>query len=302
MKKNNLTSAYVDSFLQIELLKYPNLVLATDKDSNRQMFEARNYGFVNFPAKNGESIREYFSHEVRNDDTDLSFGYALAKLKEPKLKLPNELNYLIYTCVYPGFYDAMKDKKSQPENFLDNNFPAIEGVDVLGKIDTQQLKNLIQGKVVIICHLGEPFMFNKMDISYKHRVPFDSSLFNRLPLATGVLIHANAVQMYLKNHRMTNLYGYKHEVITSFILIIFLIIFSYFHHNYYLGKLINLLIIFAVTIPIVYFFAVTLMDLGFRFKLWGLFFQIVFLLEFIEIVDGFKQWYNKKKQINHENK
>jgi len=75
----------------------------------------------------------------------------------------------------------------------------------------------------------------------------------------------------------------------------YLFLFYTIHHKYKLGKLFNILIILASTIPVIFFACIYLMDLGIYYKVGSLFMQIAFLEEFIDIAEGFKLKFTKNK-------
>jgi CHASE2 domain-containing sensor protein len=280
-----------DSVLSEVLSNNKKLVLATDgKKRNNQIFETSFSGIANFPTKENESVREYYAKMIEGKDTLQSFAVALCKIKDKEINIEGETSYLKYSTVGNGYYDAL-NKLNDDINY---NFPAIEAKDILNKTDTSLIRALLKNKIIIIGHLGSNSMDNKNDSEDKYRVPTDSTLINRAPIMPGAVIHANAVQMFLTRNNFIKIDGWLYELITWIILIGYLFVFYTIHHKYYLGKLINILILFGSTVPVIFVFGVWLMDLGIHYKVGALFLQIAFLEEYIEIAEGFSKKFNKK--------
>jgi CHASE2 domain-containing sensor protein len=275
-----------DTVLQNAITKN-NIVLGSDfRGSFKNIFTSTNKGIVNFPVKEGETIREYYNFVEKNDNKIPSFAAVLTGVNRD-----NSLEYLKYTSDSKGFYNVLD--KNQKSEIL--NFPAIEALAILNDIESDKIKKLLKNKIVIIGHLGNGDMDNKFDVEDKHRVPNNRSLFNRNLTMPGCVIHANAVQMMIDKNEMFLIESWLYELISNIILFGFLFLFYTIHHKYYLGKLINISIILGSTIPIIFFFCIYLMNLNIYYKIGGLFMQIAFLEEFIGIADGVKNKFNKNK-------
>ena len=278
-----------DSILKNAIIKN-NVITAYDsKLKHNNIFITSNRALVNLPTKDEETIREYYNFEIVKNDTIPSFAAALSEIKSNK-----SVDYLKFNTEKNGFYNILDEK----DTINPANFPAIEASDLMKEFDQNKIKEIVNNKIVIIGHLGNEFMNNPNDVEDKFRVPTDKTLFNRNKIMPGAVIHANAVQMMINKDKMIAIEGWQYELITSIVLLVFLILFYYIHHNYHLSKLINILIILGSTIPLILISCVYLMDLGIYYKIGSLFMQIAFLEEFIDIADGFKRKYNKNK--NHE--
>lgn len=162
-------------------------------------------------------------------------------------------------------------------------------------MDTALFRESIKNKIVIISHLGTDNMENEFDVEDKHKVPTDTSLFNRNLTMPGAVIHANAIQMLINKDEMFVVEGWFCELIISLILFGYLFLFYTIHHKYKLGKLFNILIILASTIILIFFTCIYLIDLGIYFKIGSLLVQIAFLEEFIDLSDSFKSIFTKNK-------
>lgn len=275
-----------DSLLQNAITEN-NVILANDiKGKYKNIFTSKEIGIVNFPIKEGETVREYYNYVENNNVKTPSFAALLAGVNRH-----DSYEYLKYSSDYKGFYDIL-DKNQKIEI---RNFPAIEAFAILNDLESDQIKEILKNKIVIIGHLGEGNMDNKFDVEDKFRVPNNSALFNRDLTMPGCVIHANAVQMMIDKDEVFAIEGWVYELICSFILFGFLFLFYTIHHKFYLGKLINILIILGSTIPIILISCVYLMELNIYFKIGSLFMQIAFLEEFLDIADGFKKKFSKNK-------
>ncbi|MCX6247626.1 MAG: CHASE2 domain-containing protein [Bacteroidetes bacterium] len=277
--------------------KQRNLVLALDKDlPGRQMFPAAHKGIVNLPIarQHGETVREYYNYLLKDKDTLFSFAFQLAKLKNPLLAARSSQEYLKYSCVYNGYYDIFN--KKGPRN-IHNNFPAIEATDLLNDKDTAILRWYIENRIVIIGQLGRDSMLSPWDVEDRYMVPTDSTLLHRRLLMPGTVVNANAVQALIKDEHFIEMKGWRHELTTDLILILFMVLFYSIHQTYILHKTINLFIVFASTIPIIFILGPWLMSMGIYYRTGGLFLQIAFAEEFIEIAEGFiHKFKNRKKR------
>ena len=275
-----------DSLLQNAITEN-NVILANDiKGKYKNIFTSKEVGIVNFPIKEGETVREYYNYVENNNVKKPSFAALLAGVSRH-----DSYEYLKYSSDYKGFYDIL-DKNKKIEIW---NFPAIEAFAILNDLESDQIKEILKNKIVIIGHLGEGNMDNKFDVEDKFRVPNNSALFNRDMTMPGCVIHANAVQMMIDKDGVFSIEGWVYELICSFILFGFLFLFHTIHHKFYLGKLINIMIILGSTIPIILISCVYLMELNIYFKIGSLFVQIAFLEEFLDIADGFKKKFSKNK-------
>ena len=275
-----------DSILQKSIFDNDVILAIDSKNNHENIFKSQKYGIINFPIKEDETVREYYNYTIKNSIKYNSFVSVLSGINKE-----DSIYYLKYNTDSKGYYDAL----NKSNKIIVNNFPAIEASDILNKIDTLEVKKLIENKIVIIGHLGSGNMDNVYDIEDKFKVPNNSSLYNRVQTMPGAVIHANALQMVLNDDKIKKVEGWLYEIITSIILYIFLLLFYSIHQKYKLSKLINILIILFSTIPIILLSCVYLMDMNVYFKVGTLFMQLVFLEEFIDISDGFKKLFIKNK-------
>jgi len=273
-----------DTLLQ-NAININDVVLGNDsKEKFKNIFTSKNKGIFNFPIKEGETVREYYNYIEKNNVKIPSFAAALSAVNKE-----DSIAYLKYNTDSKGFYNILdKHQKSEIQNF-----PAIEAFVILNDLESEQIEEIIKNKIVIIGHLGTGDMDNKYDVEDKFRVPNNSSLFNRNLTMPGSVIHANAIQMLLDKNEIFLIEGWLYEFISFIILFGFLYLFYTIHHKFYLGKLINISIILGSTIPIIFFSCVYLMHINIYYKIGGLFMQIAFLEEFLDISEGVKKKFNK---------
>ena len=275
-----------DSLLQ-QVITKNNVVIAIDgKGKHKNIFTSSKKGIFNFPSKTGETVREYYNFMQIAGNNTPSFVNVLSGVEKE-----DSVGYLKYCTNNKGFYDILNPN----EKINIQNFPAIEAIAILNSMDTALFREYIKNKIVIIGHLGTDYMENEFDVEDKHRVPTDANLFNRNLSMPGAVIHANAIQMLLQKDELFAVEGWLYEFLTCIILFGYLFLFYTIHHKYKLGKLFNILIILASTIPVIFFACIYLMDLGIYYKVGSLFMQIAFLEEFIEIAEGFKRKFIKNK-------
>lgn len=285
---NGPKNSKYDSLLESSI-KNNNVVLATEsKTSTTFSFNSNKKGIVDFPVKKGQTIRTFYNYKIISGDTIQSFSSLLSK-KESK----DSIETIKYITDENGFYDIYRDDKIEL-----NNFPALEGADLLDDHLDYNFSKILKGKIIIIGHLGNDYMNNKYDIEDKFKVPVSNSLFNRDYVMPGTAIHANIVNMKINSDNYKTIDGWKYELISNLILFSFLLLFYYIHHTFALSKLINICIILFSTIPIIFIFCVYLMDLNIYYKVGSLFMQVTLIEEFIDVVDGFNKKFIRKK--NHE--
>ena len=232
-------------------------------------------------VKPSDNISDILSDTLYSFSSELSDSYS-----------KDSIDYLKYRTDAKGFYNILDSNQIEP-----NNFPAVEGSELTKDSLNPKIAELIKDKIIIIGHLGVESMDNKYDIEDKFRVPVSKSLFNRNLTMPGAVIHANAVEMNINNDKMTSIVGWKYELMINFILLVFLYLFYSIHHKFKLGKLFNILIILISTVPLIFIFCVYLMDLNIYFKVGGLFMQIAFIEEFIDIANGFKVKYFTQNKL-----
>ena len=153
-----------------------------------------------------------------------------------------------------------------------------------------------EGKIDIIGSLGDRSHSNAdFDIEDKKQVPVDTTnMINRMPVMFGAVVHANAISTILDDRL------HFYIVSDGSILVVNLIIFAIFLYVLLfknLGKLLNLVILFLLTIPIL-FLIFYLMEYGIYYQFGGTLLALLIIEEFYEIIEPFEHKYLNKYYKN----
>ena len=267
----------------------PKIIFANSNSSSDISFP--NNGDILFPEIDGQvqhSIRYY-----KNDEN--SFGAKLVKAANFKFnrRIGDSENFIIhYNSYHAGLchnsnYDDL-DNYVKKYQFLNAN-------EVL-EDSMNNFKFDFEGKIVIIGYLGDRSHSNAdFDIEDKKQVPVDTTnMVNRMPVMFGAVVHANAISTILDDR--------LHFYIVSDCTIVFvnLIIFAIFLYVLLfknLGKLLNLVILFLLTIPIL-FLIFYLMEYGIYYQFGGTLLALLIIEEFYEIIEPFEHKYLSKYYKN----
>ena len=265
----------------------PKIIFANENSSSEISFP--NNGDILFPKIGGQvqhSIRYY-----KNDEN--SFGAKLVKAANFKLKtrIGDSENFIIhYNSPHDGLChvtddDPNYDKKYQ---FLNANEVLEDSMNIF-KFD-------FEGKIVIIGYLGDRSHSNAdFDIEDKKQVPVDTTnMVNRMPVMFGAVVHANAISTILDDRL------HFYIVSDGTILFVNLIIFAIYLYILLfknLGKLLNLVILFLLTIPIL-FLIFYLMEYGIYYQFGGTLLALLIIEEFYEIIEPFEHKYLNKYYKN----
>lgn len=137
-------------------------------------------------------IRYYYGH-----DSAFAFRIAQRLSSEVKPAAARHDSFPIHYCSYnKGFSDWRDDMNP----LYDINFKAVEATEFIepDSLTKVRLRELIQGKALIIGHLGSREMNNEFDIEDRFRVPVDPlAMTGRERLMPGPVIHANVAENYL---------------------------------------------------------------------------------------------------------
>jgi CHASE2 domain-containing sensor protein len=155
---------------------------------NNQIFDNnQSSGFVNFNFDDKTSvIRKFEAKTIVNDEESLSFAAEVAKLSlgekwkeygfDTKLNKPQ-------TIKYHGYYDAF--------HYLD-----------IGDFNNYEKKITLKDKIVLLGYLGTP-TGNVHDIEDKYFTPLNPIFTGKsVPDMYGVTVHANILNMMVKNDFM----------------------------------------------------------------------------------------------------
>ncbi len=265
----------------------PKIIFANQNSSLDISFP--NNGDVIFPEIGGHvqhSIRYY-----KNDEN--SFGAKLVKAANFKLntRIGDSENFIIH---YNSPHDGLCNVTDDDPNY-DKKYKFLNASEVLE--DSMNIfKFDFEGKIVIIGYLGDRSHFNAdFDIEDKLQVPVDTTnMVNRMPVMFGAVVHANAISTILDDRL------HFYIVSDGTILFVNLIIFAIFLYVLLfknLGKLMNLVILFLLTLPILFLFFY-LMDYGIYYQFGGTLLALLVIEEFYEIIEPFEHKYLSKYYKN----
>ena len=191
--KDKKKDAYVDSTLA-ELLKNDNIITSyeIDKNSiipNHPYFGNSKAGFVNFNFDSTTVVREFQGYTKMDGIERASFGVQVSKNyledKWSDFDYNRKLRRL-QTVKYSGKYDS---------------FLYLEYDD----FNAYEKKKILKDKIVILGYLGDP-TGNEFDIEDKEFTPLNKYYTGRSePDTYGTTIHANIVNMLIKNDFMVTI-------------------------------------------------------------------------------------------------
>lgn len=265
----------------------PKIIFANQNSSSDISFP--NNGDIRFPQigdQEQQSIRYY-----KNDEN--SFGAKLVKAANFKLKtrIGDSENFIIH---YNSPHDGLCHVTDDDPNY-DKKYKFRNANEVL-EDSMNKFKLDFEGKIVIIGYLGDRSHSNAdFDIEDKNQVPVDTTkLVNRMPVMFGAVVHANAISTILDD-------GFHFYIVSDgTILFVNLIIFAIYLYILLfknLGKLFNLLILFLLTLPIL-FLVFFLMECGIYYLFGGTLLALLVIEEFYEIIEPFEHKYLSKYYKN----
>ena len=265
----------------------PKIIFANQNSSSDISFP--NNGDILFPKIGDQvqhSIRYYKNYEN-------SFGAKLVKAANFKLKtrIGDSENFIIH---YNSPHDGLCHVTDDDPNY-DKKYKFRNASEVL-EDSMNNFKFDFEGKIVIIGYLGDRSHSNAdFEIEDKKQVPVDTSkLVNRMPVMFGAVVHANAISTILDD-------GFHFYIVSDgTILFVNLIIFAIYLYILLfknLGKLFNLLILFLLTLPIL-FLVFFLMECGIYYLFGGTLLALLVIEEFYEIIEPFEHKYLSKYYKN----
>ena len=266
----------------------PKIIFANQNSSSDISFP--NNGDILFPEIDGQvqhSIRYY-----KNDEN--SFGAKLVKAANFKFnrRIGDSENFIIH---YNSYHAGLCHLTNYDEFNYVKKYQFLNASEVLDD-SLNNWKAEFDGKIVIIGYLGDRSHSNAdFDIEDKKQVPVDTSkLVNRMPVMFGAVVHANAISTILNDE------FHFYIVSDGTILFVNLIIFAIYLYILLfknLGKLFNLLILFLMTLPIL-FLIFFLMECGIYYLFGGTLLALLVIEEFYEIIEPFEHKYLSKYYKN----
>ncbi len=231
-------------------------------------------GDVLFP--DNFSVRNYFNH-------DSTFAFRLAKIakKDKVVKLPDyqETFAIHYSCYNDGLIQCCD--KMNP--YWDINFKYFEGNEFLNDfLDLEEFRKQVEGKIVIIGHLGTNLIPKMFDIEDKFKVPVDiNDLAIREKTMYGAVIHANAIENILNpKKRFIELSPWGYFVIYEVLYILFLMLFLFVK----MGRIFNVFFVIFISLFSLWLI-LALMQYRFYIIMGSTIFQLFFIEEFSEVIE-----------------
>ena len=266
----------------------PKIIFADKHSSSHISFP--NNGDIRVPKIGGHEQRSirYYKNDVH------SFGAKLVKAAYPKIemKVGEDPQFLIhYNSISSGL--SHLNNAENPNNIKEYKFLNVSEI-LLDSLNIY--KDHFKGQIVIIGYLGDRKHSNAdFDIEDKKRVPVDiENLVNREPKMFGAVVHANAISTILDK----DLQFYEVSDVT--ILAINLLICALFMYVLLfknLGKLWNRIILFVLTIPML-FLILYLMDYGIYYKFGSSLLVLLVIEEMYEILEPYDKKYLTKYMKN----
>ena len=236
------------------------------------------------------TIRTYY-------DQSSTFAHQLVKNAFPnKLKkLNHEAEHPPFTINYSCVNDGLVEFWNTTDRLHSINFKYIEAKDFINENESgfnHSFTETFKNKIVIIGHLGSNLIDKKFDIEDKFAVPTDTSkIMLRDKTMYGSVIHANAIENILHPEtKFKEFHGVLHILFHQIFIIGFLLLL--FLH---LGKLLNILILIAISIPYS-LLIIKLMDYNIYITMSSTLLHLLFVEEFYEILEPlYKKVINLKK-------
>lgn len=262
-----------------------------------------NFGCINFLEKEGKTIREYaINREVAHLGFVVnvpSFACALYhradNLAQP-IKTDSPVFRIHYNSSATGFYNVLD---TMPDLDIDTlvDFPAIEAIDLFNANDTVQktIKRLVYGKIVIVGWLGNPQMGNAFNIRDKHRVPVDFALYNRQPVMPGAVVHANVVQMLVRNKPIRDIDGWRHVIIRHSVMLLFFCLFFLIGRiHFFLPVFLLEIVLFIAGSLLLILTSLRLMQGGYHIRIGDILLHFAILVEYLSFAHNMYDWLEKK--------
>ena len=238
------------------------------------------------------TIRRYFGHHE-------TFGAELVKIAFPKKSEHEDHHHETFNINYSSVGDGICSfyDDSNPNSMV--NFTYFEARDFLkDSANFESFNELLKNKILIIAHLGTSFYDRKFDIQDKFAVPIDSEkIMLREKTMHGAVIHANAIENILHPESMFfEMHGIWHFLLHEIMFILFLMVLIR-----HLGKLVNILILVAISIPYV-ILVLKLMEFNIYITMTSTLLHLLFIEEFFEIIEPFYNKLAKKFKILQDEK
>ena len=208
-----------DSLLRETVNRNKNLVLAVkyQTDSTDKLISAENYfltgsanfGYVNFPYEENETVRGYFPFKSDDKDKSLilpSFSSTLIRLFDTIVY--KRISKKINKNVIINYARTVTDRKKQ--------YLIIEGEDLLmDNIDS----SAITGKIALLAYVN----IDPNDIEDKKFTPMNKKFAGKsTPDMNGIMVHANIISMVIEDNYVKKLPLWAHLLISVIVCWLFM--------------------------------------------------------------------------------
>lgn len=253
-----------------------------------------NSGTVDFPRIDDHEQRtiRYYNNSANTFAAKL---VGITKNKQVQ-KIGNDHKFLLhFNAINNGVSHLTNDNQETNLNYA-TDFWYLNSNDIISDSLNLYL-DYFKDKIVIVGYLGDRSHFNaQYDIEDKFRIPADTKHFiNKEPIMNGAVIHAVAVSNLLSPKFQFSIIP-KELILTIQLIIcsVFLTLLLF----YDFGKLFNRILLFILSIPLL-FSVLYLMDHMIFLKLGGTLFALLIIEEMFEILEPFEHKY-LSKYLNHD--
>lgn len=252
-----------------------------------QLGKTGQLAFVNFGGEYEKTIRFFLPEKNVGGQSVPSFAAAImqnydkGKYQE-LLSRHNEVEYINYTFSTDDFF------KNNP------NTPELISVIDLTSLSSEELREKIQGKIVLI---GE---VNSMSMEDSHFTPFNKRLSGRSkPDMPGVLIHANVIKMILQSnyvHKVPTWLIWTLSVIITYLVVLFFTYHFVENHIWYhlYAKIFQLVIAFVV----IYIELVMLAKLNIKFNEMAILAPMFISVDLLYFYDAIVKFFHQRFGFN----
>ena len=283
LESSGVASVGVDLLLSPEILAQDSAWLNLLKSSRIKLGVVRQerydskgqVGSVVLPVRKGESVRSYLfqgPNDVLPSLAEAMVGGKESLVGETPLRfLGDAKGVSVVSC--EGGSERNREK---------GEFAALEGHDVL-QDSTDVFRPWLEGKHVIVAHLGSDSIMNPFDSEDKHRTAADPvSLTQRERTTSGAVIHALAVETLLHTQKLKMMVA--PNWLRSAVLFLFVLCVVYVNLFFEWGKRINALVMALFSVPLL-IGVLCLMNIGIYWPVNSSLVAFLFLDELVEIID-----------------
>ena len=281
-----------DSLLRETVNRNKNLVLAVkyQTDSTDKLISAENYfltgsanfGYVNFPYEENETVRGYFPFKSDDKDKSLilpSFSSTLIRLFDTIVY--KRISKKINKNVIINYARTVTDRKKQ--------YLIIEGEDLLmDNIDS----SAITGKIALLAYVN----IDPNDIEDKKFTPMNKKFAGKsTPDMNGIMVHANIISMVIEDNYVKKLPLWAHLLISVIVCWLFMSFFIRYYLESHIWFHLVAKIVQVISGILFIWFGIFLFD-RYRLKVdlkWSLI-VIIMAVDVIYFYEAWATWMHKK--------